>query len=128
MATLISCATGNFTAAATWAVCNSTAENDNDSSNTVTSSSYASGSRTFTPGAITVDGIALKLDFIATGTGTLTVALDQAGSDVAGTVTTINIIDLPNVNSSSGTAWFFMKFAAPVTLVAATLYGVKVKH
>jgi hypothetical protein len=128
MATLISKTTGNFTDSATWAVCDSTSELDSEAANTTLTTSYLSSS-TFTPGAITIDGIAVRLQVrISSGIGTLSVALDQGGSTVTGTEVTIDVPDLPI--SPSGAViggWTFFKFSSPVTLAGATAYSVKMR-
>jgi hypothetical protein len=84
MATLASLG-GNFTSAGSWALVDATsyAERSLANSNTQLTTSYVSSS-TFTPGAITIDGLAVFVySRSQTPSGTLTVALDQGGSDVA---------------------------------------------
>ena len=104
MAQLLSIATGNASAAGTW------------------------GLVTFTPGAITVAGIAVKLAVRTGTTGTITVDLDQGGSLVAGTDVTINVSDLPVAATADlNGGWHYFQFASPVTLLAATAYAVKCK-
>lgn len=130
MATLLSKATGNFSAAGTWAVCNATAELDSETSSQLPAIGGTTSS-TFTPGNITVDGIALKIALsAATLSGTLTVELTQGGSTVAGTQVTVNQTDIATVaaigTSAAPNGWVFFKFAAPVTLAGATAYAVKV--
>lgn len=123
MSTLMSIATGNFTTAGTWALCDVTSENDSEGASTALTTSYVASS-TFTPGAITIDGIAIKLaSRNVSPTGTISVALDQAGSTVSGTEVTINVSDL----DSAGNGWYLFKFASSVTLIAATTYSVKAK-
>jgi len=54
--------------------------------------------------------------------------LDQASTTVSGTEVTINTADLPlAVTAVADGGWIVFKFAAPVTLAAATLYSVKGK-
>jgi hypothetical protein len=91
MATRISCASGDFTAAATWATADATSLLDSEANNTALTTSYVESSA-FTPGAITIDGIAVKVALRAAGSPatTMTVRLAQGGADVAGTVVTIN--------------------------------------
>lgn len=122
MATLISLG-GNFTTAGSWALADSTSENDVETGSTALTTSYVLSS-TFTPGAITIDGIAVKLaSRAASPTGTISIALDQGGATVTGTEITINVSDL-NVN---GNGWYVFKFASSVLLLAATAYSVKAK-
>lgn len=128
MATLASIANGNASSSTTWGLCDPTSESDSEASNALTTTAYQTSS-TFTPGAITIDGIFVKLNAIPNPTGTITVALDLATVDVSGTVVTLNVADLPQVGVTTGAThtWIFFKFAAPVLVVAATVYGVKVK-
>lgn len=127
MATRLSRASGDWTAAGTWGLIDSTSYNNSESTTTVLTTSYQLSS-TFTPGAITVAGILLKLSVRTGTTGTLSACLDQGGSDVAGTTVTINVADLPACATADlNGGWVFLKFSSPVTLLAATLYSVKVK-
>lgn len=127
MAVLLSCATGNLTSSSTWALVDSTSYSNSEATAGTPTTTYALSS-TFTPGAITVDALAIKLAARTGTTGTISVALDQGGSTVAGTEVTINMSDLP---ASSATTldggWIVFKMASPVTLAAATAYSIKVK-
>lgn len=122
MASKIARATGNFTAAGTWAVVD--ANGYVDSENTTTPiSTTALTTPNFTPGIINTDGVLLKLAARAaspTGTFTVTLRNTSLGSDV--TSTTINVSDLP----SAGLGWFFIKWSGTQMLMAATNYAIKV--
>lgn len=123
MATRAAIATGNFTAAGTWAEVDATSLLAPASpTNQAFTTSYLTSS-TFTPGAITIDGIAIWVNTRPGSTGTISVALDQATVTEPGTEVTIDVADIP----AAGQCWVFFKFAAPVLLTAATAYGVKVK-
>lgn len=122
MATRLARATGNFTNAATWGVVDATALLVANSNNTTLTASYVT-SQTFTPGAIEIDGIAVWVNTRPGSSGTISVALDQGGGTVAGTEVTIDVADIP----SAGSCWVLFKFAAPMTLLAATAYSVKAK-
>lgn len=125
MAVKIAVANGNLTIAGTWATVDSTSLLDSEAANTVLTTAYVE-SATFTPGAITIDGIAVKVATrAAVAAGTITVRLAQAGALVAGTEYAINVSDLESRDGEQG--WYFFKFAAPVTLLAATLYTVSAK-
>lgn len=127
MALRCAAADGNFTTAATWQTVDTTSLNNTETTTTALTTTYAASS-TFTPGAITIDGIGVKLSVRTGTTGTISVALDQAGSTVAGTEVTINTADLPVAATADlNGGWVFFKFAAPVVLVAATAYSVKAK-
>lgn len=108
--------------------------NNETTASTYLTTSFVSSSA-FTPGAITIDGIGVKVSIRSTSpTGTITIQLAQAGVAVTGTVVTCNVSDLPaqgNGSLSSGSFsqgyWAFFKFASPVTLLAATAYTVQGK-
>lgn len=125
MATLINCATGNFTTSTTWAICDSTSLLDSEAANTVLTTSYVASSN-FTPGIIIVDGIAVKVATTAASpSGTMSVKLYNATdlADVA--VVTINVSDLPTQTSAGHIGWAFFKFASSQTLIAAKAYNVQ---
>jgi len=133
MAVRAAVANGNLTSSSTWATTDSTSYSNSESANTALTTSQVSSS-TFTPGAITIDGIGVKIaSRAASPTGTMTVQLTQAGTLVTGTNVTVNVSDLPTCTATSGSTtpvgtaeggWFFFKFSSPVTLLAATAYAV----
>jgi hypothetical protein len=94
-------------------------------------------SAAFTPGAITIDGIAVLVSTrIAAPVGTFTIRLAQAGVTVAGTELAINVSDVSvaenwanvaAIGADGGQGWYFFKFVAPVLLVVATAYTVSAK-
>nr|QGH72390.1 MAG: endo-1,4-beta-xylanase Y [Podoviridae sp. ctka020] len=128
MATYLNAASINWSSAS-WQADDATSRKiDGSTSTAVTTSNKDSAA--FTPGAITVDGVALLMaSRITSPTGTLTVILrnSTAGSDV--TSVTVNVSDLPNLPSgdavSPGCPIFF-KFSAPQLLLAATNYLIRV--
>jgi hypothetical protein len=127
MATLIARADGNLTTAATWGVCSAVAAAllDSETSNTGTTTAYVE-SQTFTPGAVTIDGIAVKIrSRNASPSGTFSIRLAQAGATVAGTEVIVNVSDIVT-DAQDEAGWFLVKFAG-VLLVAATAYTVSVK-
>lgn len=127
MATLINNSSGNFTTAATWSLVDSTSLLDSETNSTATTTAFVS-SQAFTPGAITIDAIAIKiLTRSGAPAGTFSVRLANAGVAVAGTTVTINVTDLAAVNTSVNHGWVLMKFSASVTLLAATAYTVQVQ-
>lgn len=104
MATLISRATGDFTAAATWALANSTAELDSEAASTAVGTG-GTNSSAFTPGLVAVDAIAVKLAARAANpTGTFKVELwdDVLGAVIADTTVTVNVADL----DANGLGWY----------------------
>lgn len=128
MATLVSKATGNFTASTTWYL--GAQVLDSQAGNTNLTTSYVASSA-FTPGAITVDGICVKVANRPGTTGTFSVELynSTAGASVAGTEVTIDVDDVNagDTAANNGCGWFYMKFGSPVTLLAATNYQVRAK-
>lgn len=123
MAVLMSNSSGNFTSAGTWSVVDNTSYLNSESNTTSLTTAFVS-SQNFTPGAITIDGIAVKVaSRSATPSGTISIRLFNASlaSAVAGTTVTINVSD---INATSG-GWYFFKFAAPVLLLVATNYNVQ---
>lgn len=127
MASLLATASGNWTTASTWKVVDATSFLDSEAATTQISTSYVTSS-TFTPGAITIDGIAMKFStYTGSQSGTITVALDQGGGVVTGTDVTINAADISQPGTSIPVGWYFFKFGSPVTLLGATAYSVKIK-
>ena len=130
MANLLCESNINFTASS-WKVIDSTSFNNSEASSSNTTTSFVASS-TSTPGAITVEGIMIKYRYLVNNTGTLTVELynSTGAASVAGTSVTINVSDLAiqllsgNVNTGG---FIYLKFSSPVTLLAATLYSVRIK-
>jgi len=88
------------------------------------------GSSTFTPGAITIDGIMVRLYYYVANTGTVTLELyNNTAATVSGTTVIINVSDLPpqTLASLPNSGYVYFKFSSPVTLLAATLYSVRLK-
>lgn len=119
MASLISCATGNFTSSSTWALVDSTSLLDSENTTTASLSSYVYSS-TFTPGAITVDGISIKFSSVGSS-GTFSVELFNNTDTVSVTSVTVNLADIQ-------LGWNFFKFASNQTLTAGKAYKVGIKH
>lgn len=125
MSVLIASANGNLTDAATWGVVDATSFLDAETGNTALTTSYVESTE-FTPGAIEIDGVAVKVATRASSpTGTISVRIAQGGATVAGTEVTIDVSDIESRDGEQG--WYFFKFSAPVTLLAATAYTVSAK-
>ncbi len=130
MATLQSIGNGNFTDANTWYTVNATSFLNNVTATTNVTTT-PQNSTSFTPGAITVAGVTIQIGgMVASPTGTFTVEIWNATSlaVVAGTTVTINTADLPSTLGSvgiRGIGWAYFRFASPVTLLAGTLYAVR---
>jgi hypothetical protein len=127
MTRYIARANGNLTAAASWGAIDATSYLNSETSNTALTTAYVESSA-FTPGAITIDGIAVKLaSRSGSPTGTMSVRLAQAGATVAGTEIIVNVSDLPTCSTTLiDGGWYLIKFA-PVTLAGATAYTVSAK-
>lgn len=126
----MSCATGNWLTAGTWALVDSTSYSNSETTTGTppTSAGTTARSNTFTPGAITVDAIAIKMAGLSNTTGTLTANIynSTGAADVAGTSVTINKSDLnATFFTSLDGGWITFKFASPVTLIAATAYAIQ---
>lgn len=127
MAVRKSIATGNFLTAGTWGLVDATSYNNTESTTTTLTTSYQASSGS-TTGAITVDGVAVKLSVRTGTTGTMSVHLAIATVEVPGTLVTINTADLPVAATADlNGGWHYFKFASPVLLLAATSYTVEAK-
>ncbi len=135
MVTRAACANSAWLTSTTWATIDATSFSNSETANTVLTTSYVESSA-FTPGAITIDGHAVKIASRPGSTGTISSRLAIAGVLVAGTEVTVNVSDLPTCTATTGTTtpvgtaeggWFFFKYAAPVLLVTATNYTVSAK-
>jgi hypothetical protein len=122
MTTRLSIGTGNFTTAGTWAACDSTTELDSEANNTALTTSNVS-SATFTPGAITVDAMAVKIfSRAASPTGTMTVELFNSTDSTSTAIVTVNVSDIP----SEGLCWFVLQFGSTL-LTAGKAYLIRAK-
>jgi len=126
MAVLASIASGNFSTSTTWGVVDPTSYSEVGSAGTALTTSFVS-SAAFTPGAITISGMLVRLYTRQAATGTFSARLAIAGVAVTGTTVTCNITDFDAGGTVEGTAgnnghWYTLKFTSPVTLSAATAY------
>lgn len=127
MAYLVATANGNFTAAATWKLCNGTLFTDSEAGSAAVPAAWTGPTAGQTPGAITIDGIAVKIHSrVASPTGTFSVRLYNVTdvAVVAGTTVTVNVSDIL-VATTGANGWMFFAFAAPVLLIAAKAYRVE---
>lgn len=132
MSVLIAKASGNFTTSTTWGLVDATSylNAENATESLLTTAYSGTRSSAFTPGAITIDGIAVKLCERLGTTGTMSVQLELDVGDVAvaGTEVTIDTADLPSaLEADLNGGWIFLKFSSPVLLLAATAYQVAAK-
>lgn len=133
--TLVSFATGDWLDATTWELVDATSYLDSEAGNTEVAVAASWGSsQTFAPGAITIDGIGVKLySRTATpGAYTLTIRLYNTTDsvEVAGTSVTVNVSDLPTCSSGAANnegGWFLVDFGS-VVLEAAHNYRVEAQE
>lgn len=131
MATLISTGSGNFTSSSIWSVVDSTSFSGVPNTTQAITTIPLNGS-SFTPGAITIKGFAVFLNTRGSA-GTVTCQLWNvtANAAVTGTSATINLTALPTTLNAGGNpnlfgiGWVYFEFASPITLLAATLYAVR---
>lgn len=136
MAIRAAAATGNLTTAGTWGLVDQSSTtgssyiNSETGTDTLTTAFSGTVSAVFSwsSGAPTIDGIGIKISNRTGTTGTISVHLEVATVEVAGTLVTINMADLPAiVTASINGGWAFFKFASPVALANATSYSVAAK-
>src|SRR5574343_579745 len=126
MANKIAVANGNFSAAATWATVDSTflVTSSSRPTNLTTSNQ---NSAAFTPGAITVDGVALKISIAAATampTQTMTITLRNSTDAVDVVSIAYNMAEIPAIGKAQ---WVFFKFDTTYTLVAAKQHIIQLK-
>lgn len=127
MARYVALATGSWDTVGTWGLVDATSLADGENAAHTVTTAY-SGSRTaaFTPGAIVVAGICVKLNRRVGTTGTFDIhlALNSTHAEIAGTLVTINMSDFPaaTVAADNNGGWIYLEFATPITLAAATAY------
>ncbi len=134
MAVRAAAANTGFTTSTTWGLVDATSYNNAESANTLLTTSPVASSA-FTPGAITVDGVAVKIaSRAASPTGTFTIELFNSTGTVSVASVTVNVSDVPTCTATSGTnapvttaegGWFFVKFGSSQLLIAATNYTVR---
>jgi hypothetical protein len=125
MAYLLSKQSGNWSSSSTWEVAAFTSLTFFGV--TIVTTTYTA-SASSTPGAITMTGVWLALNSRATTpTGTLDVQLWNNTSSVQVALVTINISDIPATPNTGSARGIFFKFSSPVTLLAATLYQIRLK-
>jgi hypothetical protein len=125
-------ADGNLTDNTTWNLIDSAGYLDSEVASTSLIGTYALSS-SFAPGAITCDGIAVKVALRAASptTQTFTVSLYNStdSAAVAGTEVAIKVSDVPScVSATTNEAgWVFFKWGSPVLLESLHNYKVQAK-
>lgn len=127
---------GNWSAAGSWALIDQSSTTgvgylESESGTTTVTTAYSgclSAVFAWSSGAPTIDGIGIRLANRTGTTGTLSIHLEVATVEVAGTLVTINTADLPAaVTADLNGGWIFFRFASPVALANATSYSVAIK-
>jgi hypothetical protein len=119
---LAAMANGNLTASTSWYLISTLGYLDSEAGNTAVSVAPTwNRTASFAPGAVTCDGVAVKVALRAAApSGTMSVRLyDVTGAAaVAGTTVTINVSDIPTCVSATTNecGWVFFKWGAPVLL------------
>jgi hypothetical protein len=119
---------GNFNTAGSWAVVDATSLLDSEAGNTALTTSYVNSAQ-FTPGAITIDGIAVKLaSRAASPTGTVTINLRNVTDSLDVKTVALNVSDLPACTAvGNDGGWLFFKFNSSTLLIAGKSYYVQAK-
>ena len=125
----VALATGNFATLGTWGLCATGTVDGENLGLTLTTAFTGMRTPAFTPGAVTVSGVCLKLNRVIAQTGTIQVhiALNATHVEVVGTLVTLNVSQLPNasVAADNNGGWVYFEFASPVALAGATAYEVE---
>jgi hypothetical protein len=125
MAYLLSKQSGNWSSASTWEVAGFTSITITAAA-TVTTTYAPSASST--PGAITMTGVWLGLNSRATTpVGTLDIQLWNNTSSVQVALVSVNVSDIPTTPNIGSVRGIFFRFSSPVTLLAATLYQIRLR-
>jgi hypothetical protein len=125
---LVAIADGNFTTAATWGTTDTTRLiSTNTGATALTTGTLDSA--TFTPGAITVQGVCVRIASRATGSPSNTMTVTLRNSTTATNIksVTVNVSLLPvcSTGTDSAGGWVYLKFDASVLLVAGNNYLIR---
>lgn len=120
-------AISNLWTDATWQTVDATSYLKSEAATTNTTTSYVA-SQTFTTGAITVEGILLRVQNTSTTpTGTFSVELYNSTGAVSVATVTCNVTDITPNNQNYAGGWAYFKFSTPQLLLAATAYSIRIK-
>jgi len=129
MAHLICGATGNLTSSGTWRTVDSTALITEGGSTATTLTTTSQNSANFTPGAVDVDALAVRLLSRGAGTptNTLTLVLYDVTSSSAVVTLAIPVADLPPSNNADlcRGGWVMFSLGGTVSLEAGKNYQVR---
>jgi hypothetical protein len=128
MARLIANANGNFTASV-WGLVDSASESDSEAVSTALTASDQNSS-TFTPAAVALDGVAVKVSNRATGSPSNTITITLRNNTTATDITsvTINVSDIQTCDSTSNDGgWYFFKFSSTHTPNGTDTYVIRAR-
>jgi hypothetical protein len=127
-ATVISTASGNIDSSGTWSLVDSATFLNSETANTALTTSYT-GTNAATPGALTVQGIAVKIASVAAApTGTMTCQLLNSTGSISIDSVTVNVSDLVTAAAATSEGgWAVFEFGSTHLLLAVTNYEVQCK-
>jgi len=127
MSVLLLESNNNFTSS-NWKTVNATSYQGSEAASTVLTTSYTS-SQTFTPGAITIEGILIKIiSKSASPSGTMDVRLFNSTDSTQTALVTVNVTDLQCPTSTTGGGgWHYFKLSGPITLTAGKAYRIDLR-
>jgi hypothetical protein len=131
MAVLLLESNNNFTSS-NWKTVDATSYQGSEIQNATLSTSYTSSS-TFTPGAITIEGILIKvLAKAVSPSGTMDVRLFNSTDSTQAALVTVNVSDIQSPGSNpitggGGGGWHYFKLGSPLTLTAAKAYRIDLR-
>lgn len=125
MAVLFS-ATSSLWTDSLWKTVDTASYLNSEAASTATTTAYVSSS-VFTPGAITVEGILLKIKGRTGATGLFSTELFNSTDNASISSVTCNVTDIRNDDTSLDGGWCYFKFASTQSLTAGKNYTVRVK-
>jgi hypothetical protein len=122
----ISTASGNIDSSGTWSAIEPNTFLNSETANTALTTSFT-GTNALTPGAVTIQGIAVKLASVAASpSGTLTCRLFNSTGSLSIDSVTVNVSDLVTAAAATSEGgWIVFEFGSTHLLITATNYEVQ---